>query len=298
MKAYSDEIVVRLKDCCFQIRYRRKWYPLSLAPKCFFPEEELCICSYPKCKFYELHTIRKIDRFDTLEEQIYYEKVIAPGIFYQKPYRRIGFDINELYNNCTSLNNIINFIKQRKPPINLLTALIYCLKTTSNNWIYDIISGAMMIAVKDSTSDDILSNSLITFVPRHKDDMKIDRFDKNIKFNQAELLAKSLASKLGLDIVDIIEKIMPTKKSPKNRERRYLRAKEVYKIRSNNLDLKDVNIILVDDVRTTGATSTYISKLLYEAGVSRIYITVAGRSVLDEDYGEFFKIEQEKCGKI
>jgi len=59
-----------------------------------------------------------------------------------------------------------------------------------------------------------------------------------------------------------------------------------------------VNIILVDDVRTTGATSTYISKLLYEAGVSRIYITVAGRSVLDEDYGEFFKIEQENCGKI
>jgi competence protein ComFC len=128
--------------------------------------------------------------------------------------------------------------------------------------------------------------------------MKVDRF-KGIQFNQAELLAMSIARRLNLKVVDVIEKVTASDKSPEDRTERYLRVQDLYRLKAGTLDsIKGLNVILVDDVRTTGATSTYISMLLREAGAQKVYVAVAGRSVLDEDYNKFYEIESKSCGVI
>jgi competence protein ComFC len=172
------------------------------------------------------------------------------------------------------------------------------MKVSSEDWIYDILGEALSIILKREIGSDILSNSLVTFVPRHERDMKEDRF-KGIKFNQAELLAKSLANKLGLRVNNLIEKLEPTQRSPEDRVARYQRVQRIYSLKPEALGIiRGINVILVDDVRTTGATSTYISGLLHSNGAASVYVAVAGRSVFNEDYNDFYNIELEKCSMI
>jgi hypothetical protein len=38
--------------------------------------------------------------------------------------------------------------------------------------------------------------------------------------------------------------------------------------------------------------------LLRDAGAMRVYVAVAGRSVLDENYNKFYEIERDLCGVV
>jgi len=299
MNIHDDEVFVELQDCCFYIRYRGKHYPLSLLPQYFSDGKRICICSYPDCKFFKIHAEQRIDYFDDECVQLSYERVITSGMFYPRPYEREELWLKDLYISCESLDKLIEFIKRVNPPINLLTALIYCTKMTSKTWIYNILAEAIAISLKRAIDDNILRSSLITYVPRHRGDMKEDIFNVNIRFNQAEILARRLASKLGLRVIDVVEKIMPDRGSPKSRKERLERARRVYKLKDDVVNLiTNANIILVDDVRTTGATSVHISQLLRNGGASRIYVAVAARSVFDEDYDRFYGIERQRCGVV
>jgi predicted amidophosphoribosyltransferase len=302
-----DNVSVRLKGYCLQVEYEGTPYPLSLIPSGFFPGEQLCVCSYPNCKYFKLHSEERREviisphsaRIEPWRVPIDYERVVAAGIFYQKWYRYSrGLKTEQLYNSCTDLNSLIGLIRRHRPRINLLTAIIYCNKVSSNEWIYDILGEALSIALSLVVDSDTLSRSMVTYTPRHKEDMKEDRF-KGIQFNQAELLAISLARRLGLKVVDLVEKIEPSRRSPKDRAERYLRALKLYRLRPEAPNLiRGLNVIFVDDVRTTGATSTYISTLLRDAGAQRVYVAVAGRSVLDENYNKFYEIERDLCGVV
>jgi predicted amidophosphoribosyltransferase len=302
-----DNVSVRLKGYCLQVEYEGTPYPLSLIPSGFFPGEQLCVCSYPKCKYFKVHTEERREviisphsaRIEPWRVPVDYERVVAAGIFYQKWYKYSKrLKTEQLYNSCTDFNSLIGLIKRYRPPINLLTAIIYCNKVSSNEWIYDILGEALSIALSLVVDSDTLSRSMVTYTPRHKEDMKEDRF-KGIQFNQAKLLAVSLARRLNLKIVDLVEKMEPSRRSPKDRAERYLRVLNLYKLRPEAPNLiRGLNVIFVDDVRTTGATSTYISTLLRDAGAQRVYVAVAGRSVLDEDYIRFYEIERESCGVV
>jgi predicted amidophosphoribosyltransferase len=302
-----DNVSVRLEGYCLQVEYEGTPYPLSLIPSGFFPEGQLCVCSYPNCKYFKLHSEERREviisphsaRIGSWRVPIDYERVVAAGIFYQKWYRYSrGLKTEQLYNSCTDLNSLIGLIRRHRPRINLLTAIIYCNKVSSNEWIYDILGEALSIVLSLVVDDDTLSRSIVTYTPRHKKDMKEDRF-KGIQFNQAELLAINLARRLGLKVVDLVEKMKPSRRSPKDRDERYLRVLNLYKLRPEAPNLiRGLNVIFVDDVRTTGATSTYISTLLRDAGAQKVYVAVAGRSVLDEDYIRFYEIERESCGAV
>jgi hypothetical protein len=71
----------------------------------------------------------------------------------------------QLYNSCTDLNSLIGLIKRHRPPINLLTAIIYCNKVSSNEWIYDILGEALSIALSLVVDSDTLSRSTVTYTP-------------------------------------------------------------------------------------------------------------------------------------
>lgn len=96
-------------------------------------------------------------------------------------------------------------------------------------------------------------------------------------YNQAELLAKSLSVRTGLPFVKnalIKIKDTPAQKLLTRKEREN-NLKGCFKVEKRS-DIKGKNVLLVDDVLTTGATSEIVCKVLLDAGAKNVYLaTVA-----------------------
>lgn len=89
-------------------------------------------------------------------------------------------------------------------------------------------------------------------------------------FNQAEIVARVLSERLGLELVcDWLVKTRPTKVQMKlKKEKREENVKGVFKVRRVE---KIKRALLVDDVWTTGATMRAATKVLKQAGVNQVW---------------------------
>lgn len=91
-------------------------------------------------------------------------------------------------------------------------------------------------------------------------------------YDQSELLAKSAARALGIPVLPVLEKTRETKTqhelSRKEREKNVTDCYEVNPKYSKNIRGK--NLLLVDDIITTGATLQECAFVLYEAGAGII----------------------------
>lgn len=94
-------------------------------------------------------------------------------------------------------------------------------------------------------------------------------------FNQSELIAKYLSDTI---IINVLYKSKDTASqvSIKDREKRLNNIKNSFEIKNPEL-IKDKNIILIDDVSTTGATIAEAKKVLKEAGAKRVIGVVVAR---------------------
>lgn len=92
-------------------------------------------------------------------------------------------------------------------------------------------------------------------------------------YNQSELIAKKLAKTLGICLEkNNLTKIIDTKKqSLLTKEQRKKNIKGAFKIKYPER-IKDKNIILFDDIFTTGSTVNECSKRLKKAGANEIVI--------------------------
>ncbi len=88
-------------------------------------------------------------------------------------------------------------------------------------------------------------------------------------FNQSELLAKPLAANRGWDYQPTILQRANQRRSQVglDRQQRLKNLKNCFIVKQN---LKNKNIILIDDVLTTGATLTAAAQALRLAGVARV----------------------------
>ncbi len=100
-------------------------------------------------------------------------------------------------------------------------------------------------------------------------------------FNQAELLAESLAKQTGLtfDKTSLRRKIH-TEKSRRGMDRksRVESVKNAFEIISPRL-IEEQNILLIDDVFTSGATVSNCAKALKKAGAGKVYVLTVARAV-------------------
>ncbi|MCC3870154.1 ComF family protein [Terrisporobacter mayombei] len=97
----------------------------------------------------------------------------------------------------------------------------------------------------------------ILFVPLHK-----KRLNKR-GFNQAEKIANKLSDLINIPVLDCISREKNTKKLYKlNKEDREKELKNGFKVKENINLIKNKNVILIDDIFTTGSTANEISKVL------------------------------------
>ncbi|MCX7774181.1 MAG: ComF family protein [Clostridia bacterium] len=94
-------------------------------------------------------------------------------------------------------------------------------------------------------------------------------------YNQSELIAKALAPYLQVPVLgDCLVKTRQTKpQSSLKREERLKNLDGAFAIKSGE-QIYGKNILLVDDVLTTGTTLNLCAKILYESGASWVFGTV------------------------
>lgn len=115
---------------------------------------------------------------------------------------------------------------------------------------------------------DMESIDLITFVPMHEK----DKYRRG--YNQSELLAKELSRIFSVPCVPTLKKVKKTKKQ----------HRLPYAERKKNLSgafsligkeqIKGKNILLIDDVMTTGITLSQCVKKLYSAKPNQVFCAV------------------------
>ena len=117
------------------------------------------------------------------------------------------------------------------------------------------------------------SRMTVTYVPMYK------KREKKRGFNQARIIAQELAKKTGLEVVSLLKKIKDTKPQMElNQEERLKNIKGCFEL----IELTETRVsevLLVDDVYTTGATMRECAKVLKKAGIEKVYGFVLARTV-------------------
>ncbi len=120
----------------------------------------------------------------------------------------------------------------------------------------------LSLCVKEMYNDKTFD--VVTCVPMHKNLLK------QRGYNQAELLAKECSGYLQIEYSDLLEKFRENKPqhSIKGKERQR-NVRGVYRIFDKNL-VKDKNILIIDDIITTGNTLGECARVLTNAGCKSI----------------------------
>ena len=96
-------------------------------------------------------------------------------------------------------------------------------------------------------------------------------------YNQTELITKIIEKNVEITELKVVEKIKKTNtQSLLSQEMRKLNVENAFCIKNENL-VKNKNVIIFDDIYTTGATVNEISKLLKKAKVNKILVLVIAK---------------------
>lgn len=117
-----------------------------------------------------------------------------------------------------------------------------------------------------------LSIDCICYVPISKDSLK------KRGFNQCKVLAKNISSILDIPVIDCLVKVKETKEQKLlGKEERMKNILDAFEIK-NKEKLFKKNILLIDDVYTTGATINECKKNIEKCNINKIYLLTIAKS--------------------
>ena len=117
-----------------------------------------------------------------------------------------------------------------------------------------------------------LSIDCICYVPISKDSLK------KRGCNQCSVLAKNISSILDIPVIDCLVKVKETKEQKLlGKEERMKNILDAFEIK-NKEKLFKKNILLIDDVYTTGATINECKKNIEKCNINKIYLLTIAKS--------------------
>jgi len=179
--------------------------------------------------------------------------------------------IDYLYNNFKpERNDLENFNHIFSYQHKDIKNLIWQLKFNDNKNVANIF-GKILAKEVDSIVENIpYKDFFLIPIPIHS------KRRRERGYNQCEWLCESISKNLTRGNIiyrkDILKRIVYKKKQSwnKDREGRFDAVRDIYKIKSNEVDRK--NFILIDDVYTTGSTVNEARRILLESGADKIII--------------------------
>lgn len=150
-----------------------------------------------------------------------------------------------------------------------LKQLILNLKYKNDFSAGDILSNLLSDYIKNNVDYD---NYILSYIPLSKRSMK------KRGFNQCEYIAKKTSDKLNIKVVEILIKQKDTEEQKTlNKYERSENVKGAFKIKKG-IDISSYNIILIDDVTTTGSTMIEAYKILQENSAKSIKLLTLAKS--------------------
>jgi len=95
-------------------------------------------------------------------------------------------------------------------------------------------------------------------------------------YNQAELIARGVAAQLGLPYANVLRRTSNTRQVGHNRSERFNQAEQAYAASSSRL-IYGAQILIIDDVVTTGATMAACAAALREVGAKSVWGAVVAK---------------------
>lgn len=151
-----------------------------------------------------------------------------------------------------------------------VSALVLKFKATGVRKICDILAHFVADKIRSELSD--INFDFVTYVPARRIDVK------RKGFNHAQLLAKSVSKLLEVPLAK------PPIKRKGYSKQKFQNAKDRSRSAAKNYVFKPSdalfgNVLLVDDVMTSGATLSACSKILRMAGAEEVYCATAATAV-------------------
>jgi competence protein ComFC len=97
-------------------------------------------------------------------------------------------------------------------------------------------------------------------------------------FNQATLLAELLARQVAVPLCTVLERIRyTTTQTAYDRAERMENLHDAFRLRKN-MNVRELRVLLIDDVLTTGSTLSECARVLKEAGAISVHAATAARA--------------------
>lgn len=93
-------------------------------------------------------------------------------------------------------------------------------------------------------------------------------------YDQTALLAQEIARLRSLPLIHLLRRVSMRRQVGANRAQRLAQSEQAFQMTPNAQFTKEVPVVLVDDVCTTGATLTAAAQLLKRAGVQEVHAVV------------------------
>ncbi len=150
----------------------------------------------------------------------------------------------------------------------VIMKLILQLKYKSNFIAGQVISQYMIKLIKNKN----IECDYITYIPMSKKRLKIRGY------NQSAYLAKMISKDIDIPVINCLKKIKDTKDQiGLGSEERWKNIEGSFKFSKNHY-IKNKNILIVDDVLTTGATTVCCALELKKYGAKEITILTVAKS--------------------
>ncbi|HNR03628.1 MAG TPA: ComF family protein [Bacillota bacterium] len=144
--------------------------------------------------------------------------------------------------------------------------LIHKLKYEGMVQLANVIAGLMA----ERLENERLVIDAIVPVPIHKKKLEARGF------NQSQIIARELGERLHKPVMGCLERMVETKEQYNlDRNQRFLNIRGAFSVKLSYNIGKYKNILLVDDIYTTGSTVNECSKLLKDAGAAKVYVITA-----------------------
>jgi len=156
-----------------------------------------------------------------------------------------------------------------------LKELIHKFKYDNRRMLSGIFTAIMLDFIKDNPGI-IEGIDAITFVPLHKKRALVRAF------NQSELLARLIGIELGIPVIRCLEKTRVTRNQNElSREDRLVNLKEAFRISANIKSdaVKGADMLIIDDVMTTGTTLNETSRALMSRGAKSVRCLTLARGI-------------------
>lgn len=203
------------------------------------------------------------------------DQCIGQYILIKKPYCDKCATTGVDFNSCQRIHNLdwfdcvrtVGIYYQKHLQINELLSQ-HILRFKSDPSFKEPLGKSMGLVAKNVYPELLCVDGIVP-VPLHIDELK------RRGFNQSRLLADQLSQEIGIPVIDVLAKNAEKSMQGRGFLDRYHEVEGLYQA-NNSYMIKGKDLMIVDDVRASGATCSESAKMLKSAGAKSVKVFVLG----------------------